>query len=118
MRGRHRVHALQGLALLLGLAVAAAISAQQPLSIRGQVRFPDGSVPDLAFVTLIGPDVERRILPNDDGSYGFASLPDGTYTLRAFGSTSDQAGSAEAEGVEITAQTPLPVVVDLVLISP
>jgi len=73
------------------------VASAQTASLRGQVFDQSGAVVPKATVTLTGPSGHAKAAEaSDNGSYSFAALPPGRYTVRA------AAPNLEQEPVEIT----------------
>jgi hypothetical protein len=61
----------------------AAISAQTPGSIRGQVTDPSAAVVPGATVAITGSNVSRSVKSDNQGRYSIPNVPAGSYNLRA-----------------------------------
>src|SRR5580700_7577931 len=71
------------LLVLLVLAVSAALMAQTPGSLKGQVLDPSGAAVPGATVTLSGPNGVVKVAQSDNnGAYSVVGLPPGKYTIR------------------------------------
>jgi hypothetical protein len=87
------------------LLTCAALMAQGPGSIRGQVLDPSGAAVPKATVTVTGPNNVVKVATTDnDGNYAIAGLPAGKYLIRiiAAGFT-----MLEKPGVDVPAGRPL-----------
>lgn len=86
-------------------------------SIRGVVRFVDGTVPEIAVLSLAdrGRRVAVRTKPDAQGRYTFTGLPPGTYDLSALGMARDAGGSFVRKGIAVGRERAVPVSVDIVL---
>jgi hypothetical protein len=71
--------------ILLAATFLALPAFPQTVSLKGQVTDESGAVVPGATVTLNGPaGYSKATASGNDGSYSFADLPPGTYTIRAF----------------------------------
>jgi len=71
------------LLVILLLAVSAALMAQTPGSLKGQVLDPSGAAVPGATVTLTGPNGVVKVAQSDNnGAYSVVGLPPGKYTIR------------------------------------
>ena len=69
------------------LLVAAALMAQAPGSIHGQITDPSHAAIPKASVTVSGPNNIVKVVQTDDaGVYSIAGLPPGKYTVRVLAS--------------------------------
>ena len=90
---------------LVMLTMCAALMAQGPGSIRGQVLDQSGASVPKASVTISGPNNAVKVATTDnDGNYAIAGVPAGKYTIRiiAAGFT-----LLEKAGVDVPAGRPL-----------
>ncbi|MGA3186561.1 MAG: TonB-dependent receptor [Bryobacteraceae bacterium] len=72
-----------GFLLLLVLTMSAALMAQVPGSLKGQVLDPSGAAVPGATVTLTGPNGVVKVAQSDNnGAYSVVGLPPGKYTIR------------------------------------
>ncbi|HTB10420.1 MAG TPA: carboxypeptidase regulatory-like domain-containing protein [Bryobacteraceae bacterium] len=71
------------LLVVLVLALCAALMAQTPGSLKGQVLDPSGAAVPGATVTLTGPNGVVKVAQSDNnGNYSVVGLPPGKYTIR------------------------------------
>src|SRR5580692_9513174 len=71
------------LLVVLVLALSAALMAQTPGSLKGQVLDPSGAAVPGATVTLTGPNGVVKVAQSDNnGNYSVVGLPPGKYTIR------------------------------------
>lgn len=92
---------------------------EKTLSLTGKVEFADGEVPVFATVTLAGEDdFVEQVATDEEGTYEFFDLSEGTYNILVHGASEDRSGVALKEGVEMTGETQLPVTLDFVLEEP
>jgi len=98
------------------IASTARLSRTETVSVRGHVAFPDGEVPVFGTVTIGKGGFFKATAADPQGNYVFTDLPVGTYNMivSAIGKQ-NKAGAATRDGAVIAADTPLPVVVDVVL---
>jgi carboxypeptidase family protein len=69
--------------ILLALAMTAAMMAQVPGSLKGQVLDPSGAAVPGATVTLSGPNGTVKVVQSDNnGAYSVVGLPPGKYVIR------------------------------------
>lgn len=92
--------------------------ASQPLVITGNVTFQDGTIAQLATITIGNDKTYKQVRSNDSGKYEITDLPNGLYNLMSSGWAEGKAGMFTKTLIEITDQTKLPIVIDIVLIPP
>ncbi len=78
-------HFALGATLLLALTISANAFGQATTTLSGTVRDTSGALIPGVEITAINDDtrVESRAISNDAGTYNFAAMPPGTYTVRA-----------------------------------
>ena len=90
----------------------------RPLSITGKVSYLDDGTPDFCSLSLGSQEHFEQTGCDSEGKYGFFDLPFGTYNMLAFGASEKQAGTFTKEGIVISEDTKLPVIIDIVLFPP
>lgn len=114
-----RVGWWQRLRLSIFCIVAFSLSTQAGLaseiSIQGTIRFADGEAPVAAFVSLSGASFHKEIEADAQGNYSFSDVPNGSYDLFVFAGGTDKPGAYRKRDLELTAQTPRPLVLNVVL---
>ncbi len=104
--------------LFLLLTGAQTQSRADTVTLQGTVTFPGGEAPLFVTITLGSDTFSKEVGTDANGTYAFRDVPPGVYNLAAFGTGQSKSGMFIQKGIQIKSDTPLPIIIDIVLSEP